>query len=247
VDGRPLHFRLFGINNQNFIMRDEETGSWWQQVTGEAIHGPLKGRRLTPVIHDEISFALWRAERPLGRVLKPDPKHADDYEDWNWEKQMKKVRTVRPKAKDDPLDPRAMVVGVRIGEATRAYPFPLLRQQSPVVDRLGGEPLLLVVGDDKKSIRVFKTTVDGRPLTFARKLGVRALWLFDGETGTEWDFSGTARSGPLAGKQLEKVRALKEYWFDWKTYNPQTGLYTAGADEASGPSPMPSPTATPAS
>ena len=23
-----------GINNQNFIMRDEQTGSWWQQVTG---------------------------------------------------------------------------------------------------------------------------------------------------------------------------------------------------------------------
>ncbi len=76
---------------------------------------------------------------------------------------------------------------------------------------------------------------------------MRRLLLFDGETGSEWDFSGTARSGPLAGKQLEKVRALKEYWFDWKTYNPQTGLYTAGADEASGPSPMPSPTATPAS
>ena len=26
----------------------------------------------------------------------------------------------------------------------------------------------------------------------------------------------------------EKVYALKEYWFDWKTYNPATGLYTAG-------------------
>jgi hypothetical protein len=48
VDGKPLHFHLAGINNQNFIMRDEETGSWWQQVSGEAIHGPLKGRRLRP-------------------------------------------------------------------------------------------------------------------------------------------------------------------------------------------------------
>jgi hypothetical protein len=220
-------------------MRDEETGSWWQQVTGEAIHGPLKGRRLRPIVHDEVSFAIWRAERPHGRVLKPDPKFQDEYEDWNWEKQMKKVRTVRPRQKGDPLEPRTMVVGVRMGDAARAYPFPLLRHQSPVVDRLGGEPLLLVVGDDKKSIRVFKSRVDGRELTFARRLGVQPLLLFDAETGSEWDFSGQAVSGPLAGTRLEKVRVLKEYWFDWKTYNPKTGLYAAGGAEAASTKPEP--------
>jgi hypothetical protein len=209
-------------------MRDEETGSWWQQVTGEALHGPLKGRRLRPVIHDEIGFALWKAERPFGRVLKPDPGYQADYEDWNWEKQMKKVRTVRPKATDDPLDPRAMVVGVTIGDRSRAYPFPLLKQQSPVVDRLGGESIVLVVGDDKKSVRAFKTTVEGRPLTFAALAGVRPLRLVDAETASQWDFSGRALAGPLAGRQLEKLYALKEYWFDWKNYNPNTGIYTAG-------------------
>ena len=34
--GRALRFRLIGINNQNFVMEDEETGSWWQQITGAA-------------------------------------------------------------------------------------------------------------------------------------------------------------------------------------------------------------------
>ena len=52
MDGRRLSFRLTGINNQNFLMTDEQTGSWWQQVTGEAVHGPLKGRRLDLVFHD---------------------------------------------------------------------------------------------------------------------------------------------------------------------------------------------------
>jgi len=66
VDGRQLHFQLAGINNQNFIMRDEETGSWWQQVTGEAILGPLKGQRLTPVFHDELTFATWKRENLKG-------------------------------------------------------------------------------------------------------------------------------------------------------------------------------------
>lgn len=209
-------------------MRDEETGSWWQQVTGEAIHGPLKGRRLAPVFHDEISFGLWRRERPMGRVLKPDSRFAEDYAPANWERRMKTRKTVRPRGKDDPLEPRAVVVGVRVGAASRAYPFPLLRAQNPIVDRLGGEPLLIVVGEDRKSVRVFKSTVDGRALSFARRVGVRPLRLVDTETGSEWDFTGTAVSGPLAGRRLEKVRALKEYWFDWKTYNPGTGVYAAG-------------------
>ena len=45
LDGRTLHFHLYGINNQNFIMRDEETGSWWQQVTGCALFGLLETDR----------------------------------------------------------------------------------------------------------------------------------------------------------------------------------------------------------
>ena len=210
-------------------MRDEETGTWWQQVTGEAIHGPLKGRRLEAVVHDEVGFAIWKAERPLGRVLKRDPKMgADDYEDWNWEKQMKKVRTVRPKAEGRPARSSRRRGGRRGGRGRARLPVPVPPAAGPVVDRLGGEAIVLVVGDDRKSIRVFKTTVDGRALSFAAKVGERPLRLVDAETASEWDFSGRAVSGPLEGRQLEKVYALKEYWFDWKTYHPKTGLYTAG-------------------
>jgi hypothetical protein len=238
VDGRTLTFRLFGINNQNFIMRDEETGTWWQQVTGDAIHGPLKGKRLVRVIHDEISFALWKAERPGGRVLRPDQGYTDEYYDWNWEKRMKKQRTVVQKTKDDPLDPRAVVLGVEVFGQSRAYPFPKLRAQSPVVDRLGGEPIVVVLGEDRKSVRAFKASVDGRPLSFLKKAGARPLRLIDAETGSEWDFAGAAVSGPLAGRALEKLPALKEYWFDWKTYHPDTSVYALGADA---PEPSPSP------
>jgi len=220
---------LWGINNQNFIMRDEQTGSWWQQVSGEAIQGPLKGRGLAGVVHDEVSFGIWKAERPGGRVLKADPRRKDQYESADWERRMKKVRTVTPVAKGDPLPPRAVVVGVSLNGRARAYPFPRLRKESPVLDTLGGVPLVLVVGDDRKSIRVFERTLDGRRLEFLAKAGAQPLRLLDAETGSEWDFSGRALRGPLAGRQLTKVKALKEYWFDWKIYQPATTLYERGA------------------
>ena len=46
------------------------------------------------------------------------------------------------------------------------------------------------------------------------------------EGGSEWDFTGAAVSGPLAGRHLSRVPFLEEYWFDWKTYHPSTDLAT---------------------
>jgi hypothetical protein len=61
VNGITLTFHLAGINNQNFLMRDEETGTYWQQISGAAVSGPLRGSQL-PLIHsDELTLGLWKA------------------------------------------------------------------------------------------------------------------------------------------------------------------------------------------
>ena len=64
LDGRRLTFHLAGINNQNFIMRDEQTGSWWQQVSGEGNPGAAQRQRLTLVPHDELTSPPGRASSP---------------------------------------------------------------------------------------------------------------------------------------------------------------------------------------
>jgi len=33
----------------------------------------------------------------------------------------------------------------------------------------------------------------------------------------------------LKGKQLRKIPVLKDFWFDWKTYNPATAVYKIGS------------------
>jgi uncharacterized protein DUF3179 len=229
VQGRVLHFHLAGINNQNFIMRDEETGSWWQQITGEAIQGPLKGEHLRSVIHDELTFGLWKKESPQGRVLKPDEaiERARKYAPADWEARMLRV-PVATTTLDKTLEPRTLVVGIKVNNAARAYPFDAIVKQSPILDDLGGQPIIFVLGDDKKSVRAFLRTVDGRKLEFFSKPNVTPLRLVDAETGSEWDFTGKAVAGKLAGRQLQKLQALDDYWFDWKTYNPNTTIYQLG-------------------
>lgn len=225
MDGRKLSFHLTGINNQNFLMSDEETGSWWQQITGEAVFGPLKGKRLPLVFHDEVSFGIWKREHPGGRVLRPDNSVPGRVADAEWEKQIGQLPVVVPVAAGDPLKPRELVAGIRLGGAAKAYPFEELRRQSPVLDTLNGVPLLLVVGEDGRSVRAFERTLDGRELSFFARPEVSPLRLVDGETGSEWSFAGEALSGPLAGRKLAKVYILKDYWFDWKAYNPKSEIY----------------------
>ena len=44
----------------------------------------------------------------------------------------------------------------------------------------------------------------------------------DAPTGSEWNFQGCAISGKAKGACLEPVPMLKDYWFDWRNYNPKT-------------------------
>jgi Protein of unknown function (DUF3179) len=225
--GRRLTFHLSGINNQNFIMRDEQTGSWWQQADGKAFLGPLRGTRLQPVFADEVSFATWRSEHPGGRVLRPAASAEWRAFSANWEATTDRLPVVSAAA--GPLPPRALVVGLTLGGADRAYPVDILRRQGPVMDDLGGVPLAILTGDEGRSVRVFAGAVDGRRLSlFAGPAGAAAAPWVDGATGSAWSFAGVALSGPLAGRRLQPIPAFKDYWFDWRTYHPRTTVYTGG-------------------
>ena len=227
VDGRVLHFHLAGINNQNFIMHDEETGSWWQQVSGKAIHGPLQGHQLKSVFHDEVSFAIWKREQPQGRVLKPDEKIAssDQYEKSDWETKVGRMRVVEGVDVDKRLAPRTLVIGVTIDGKSAAYPLDALKKQSPIIDLVGSTPIVVLLGEDRRSVRAFERTIDGRRHEFFQKTDGGDFQLVDAETGSTWNFEGKATSGPLAGKQLKRVFVLEDYWFDWRLYHPDTRLY----------------------
>ena len=211
-------------------MSDEETGSWWQQVTGEAIQGELKGQKLESVFDDELSFGVWRRENPGGRILRPDEKilQAKEYAPADWETRMRKTPVATSKAYGNTLEPRILVAGIKINGESKAYPVPALEKQSPIIDTLGGRDIVVVLGEDKSTIRAFESVVDGRNLELLMKPDASPLQLMDSETGSVWDFTGKAVSGELAGKQLTEIAVLKDYWFDWKGYNPETRVYGLG-------------------
>ena len=278
MDGRPLHFYLAGINNQNFLMRDKETGTWWQQITGKAIYGPMRGASLELVPSDELTFGEWKSEVSDGKVLAPVPKFTKEY-DPNWEPEVAKLPVVVSFPGTE-LKSRDVLVGLTLNGASRAYPWDTLVKQSPILDRVNGMPLLIAVGGDGKSFRVFVSRIDGKDSEFYLKAdpdpaptaaavsgassanvppgssiaanatspnsagvspavlspsgaqptaagaAAQKTWLLlDTTTASEWNFQGCAVSGPSQGKCLDRVPALKDYWFDWRNYHPDTTIY----------------------
>ena len=211
-------------------MRDDQTGSFWQQADGVAISGPLAGSRLELVPTDELSFGLWKQESPQGDVLAPVPAYVTNYDRKDWEARMQKVPTV-VNVSGTGLAARETVIGISLHGAARAFPLDKVLAQSPIEDTVGGSSIVLVAGPDAKSIRVFLSQLpDSQPAQFFKaqpsQAGTAQWDLIDSARANHWNFQGCATSGPDAGKCLAQVPYLKDYWFDWHLYHPATTVYS---------------------
>lgn len=239
VDGVTLDFGTSGkLYKSDLVMYDRQSHSLWAQMEGRAIVGVRAGTRLRLIPANTIAFEDWKTVRPTGKVLSRETDHqrrygVNPYESYD-------QPATRPFLFHDEPDrrrpPKERVVGVRIGDTARAYPWPVLAQRAVVHDTVGGESLVIFYRpgalsalDEAQMERsravgatgVFDPRVDGRSLTFeARGRGFR-----DRETGSTWDLLGRGTSGPLRGKTLRPIQHVDAFWFAWAAFNPATSIF----------------------
>ena len=152
---------------------------------------------------DELTFGQWKSEVSDGKVLAPVAKYVKEY-DSDWEPEVAKLPVVISFPGTE-LKSRDIVVGLEIDGTSRAYPWDKLVKQSPVVDRVNGKPILIAVGPDGKSFRVFVSRIDGKDAEFFLK--------GDNESSTNASpadakrSSTTATPGPAAATRETKMPA----------------------------------------
>jgi hypothetical protein len=237
VKGRTLHFQYDRMVGANEVQKDLETGTSWQQATGEAIDGPLKGTRLTLVPVVRTTWAEWRTQHPNTMVLKPLPGYAERMPSLST--RIKDVTRVGPEGApkgaftlDERLPARATVAGLEVGRETVAFPFSELRIARVVNDRVGGLPILIVHQPSSDTTTAFDARAKGQTLQF-QPANAGASSLVDLQTRSTWNAYGLCLEGPLKGTQLKQIILIPQFWFAWSQFHPRTRVFTVSSGQAS--------------
>lgn len=153
----------FGVSgklvNSNLIMYDRISDSYWSQILGRSIKGFAKGKRLEefPIIW--TTWERWKKEHPDTRVLSEDIGFVRNY-DVNGDPYGSYIREDKgyyaserlifePINKDDRLQPKTVVVGIRDNQGNAiAILKDSLRQQKKMEVPLG-DKIVLVDHDER--------------------------------------------------------------------------------------------------
>jgi hypothetical protein len=128
----------------------------------------------------------------------------------------------------EPIDqrrpPKERVLGVPAGTGGVAFPFGLLADLGPAAaihGIAGGDDFVVLWDTNKQAAMAYRPMLDGQDMTFTVNGG-----RIEDETGSEWDVSGTAISGPMVGRNLEPVdEAFVAFWFAWLPFYPDLELW----------------------
>ncbi len=125
-----LKFGVSGLlYNSDVLLYDRTTGSLWSQILSTAITGPLKGMKLPAVPASHTTWRQWRERHPSTTILSTDTGYRRDYRRSPYLDYSRSRALMFPvKEKNDKFRNKALVLGVRLGTTSRAYPFNELRK-----------------------------------------------------------------------------------------------------------------------
>lgn len=222
-NGKTYNFGVVGVDTGTLILYDEETGSRWNQLFGEAISGPMAGHKLQKYDSTLTTWDQWRREHPDTTVYI---KRSIPY---NVRFDQAAFAAIAEMA-DGPIRPNDLIVGLEGHINARAYLWRELAKDRLVQERFEKQPILMFLSEDLTTAKAFVRTVAFIDLDFALNSEDQ---LVDELTGSVWNpLSGKAESGPFSwfGLQLQPIVSTYAVWFAWHKYRPDTAVYPAGGD-----------------
>lgn len=214
VNGKTEEFRLVGMDRYNAMFEDKTTKSWWRQATGEAITGRLKGQQLPEFPAMQTTLSKWVELYPHSLVMQPDPHFQVEYDSMQtYEKGRLTGRLTRRDTAS--WQNKSWVVGVEIGNTSKAYDWNLLQKEQIIYDVIDSTPITIVLSKDSSSFVVLK------------RINQEQLFVLVNDTikskENAYNFAGISLNEP--GNDLKRIDAYQEYWHSWQTFHPLTQKY----------------------
>jgi hypothetical protein len=219
VSGRYEQFRLVGMDHFNALFEDASTKSWWQQATGTAIVGKLKGVKLAELASAQMRLGDWLSLYPNSLTLQPDPNFIAKYDSLKGYDEGT-IEGSLEKRDSGSWKLKSWVIGVTMFGKSRAYDWNKLIKKRVINDLIGQTPLLLTIEPNNKSFYVF-TLSDS--LHFQYDSTTQTLK--DERTKTSWQLNGMCLNGQLKGERLVAIQSYQEFWHSWHSFHPNTSTY----------------------
>ncbi len=222
VQGQTLTFDAEAVWRRNMIVRDRETGTLWQQATGEALIGPLQGEHLQMLGGERTIWGSWRKEEPNSLLVEGLEKWPGLFSLPFTERVLQRVtrsgKVPGLSKTDRRLPQNEEIIGIVIAGEARAYPIPLLHQEQIVNDLLGDSAVTLVYEHAAGRVRAFERPAMDRPLLIQGEL----LLLSGGSS--RWNLNGRSTSEEVPG--LAAIKTKRQWWSAWYEFNPGTTIYS---------------------
>ncbi len=240
IEGEPTTFGTSGLLfRSNKVMYDRLTKSLWHQFTGEPIVGPLadSGIKLPFFPLLLATWEEWVDLHPDTTVLsietglyasstyavESDPRAV--YNDY-----FSVAHTWFPVPdRSAVLATKAVVLGVGIGEAYKAYPVDILQRERVVNDVLGGEEIVVVGSSVSQGARAYER--DGQSFSLGPDDTSEGIpgELVD-SSGVTWNvLEEHLVNARDSSEKLARVPTHMSFWFGWYSFHQDTELYTTDA------------------
>jgi hypothetical protein len=141
------------LYDSNLLFYDDATKSLWSQIKGEAITGPLMGKRLYALPSVMTPWGVWKVYHPDTTVLNASAGDIQNFMRDATERYEQAPGVLLPVSTlDRRLPPKERVIGLSINGADEAFPFTSLGEiKPPVSTNVGGTPVTIVYDTDSKT------------------------------------------------------------------------------------------------
>ena len=160
VKDQELTFGVSGrLYNSNVLIYDHQTESLWSQIKEEAVTGPLTNTKLTALPSATTTWKAWRQAHPDTLVLSTQTGFRRNYSSDPYQGYARSPRVMFPVKHGDPrLPAKEKVVGVQVGDKSKAYPLSALQQLAqPLKETVGGKDLTIAYQPEGQSATVVET------------------------------------------------------------------------------------------
>ena len=165
-DGELTFSNTSALFDNDMVMVDRQTSSYWWQVPGRSIVGTLSGAELTVLPSTTTTWGRWRFDNPQTVIITRDLGFSRDYTRDPFAGYQERLNSGgstpfpvdEAALADDRLPPASQVIAIEVGEEAVAVPIELLSSEFEV--EVGGEQFV-VVPDFTGGAQAFAIDGDG--------------------------------------------------------------------------------------